>query len=146
MTKQQQKDFAQLLFTSDEKLTQLEISKRVGVSPQTINKWVAEGNWDKLRKSLLTSRQTILADLYEQLDELRQMIRKRPEGERYANSKEADTLVKLTSAIRNFELDISVAEVVDVGMRFTDFVRSAEPTRAPEYMQMYDAFIKSLIR
>jgi transcriptional regulator with XRE-family HTH domain len=146
LSKTLQKDLAKLLYTSDARITQQEIADRVGVALTSINRWAQAEDWEHLRKGLLTSRRTILADLYDQLDELRTLIKDRPKGQRYPSTKEADTVVKLTSAIRNFENETSVADLVDVGMKFLDYVREIDPHKVSDAMALYDSFIKSNLR
>lgn len=65
--KSKEKDYAKVLFVG-EKLDQKTIAVRVGVTEKTLSKWVNEGDWHKLRKSLLNTRQNMLCLLYDQLD------------------------------------------------------------------------------
>ena len=53
--------FAKMLYTdSSQKLTQKEIAERVGVRPNTVGKWIEKYGWDKLRKSLMVTRQKMI--------------------------------------------------------------------------------------
>src|SRR6476660_6113153 len=86
---------AKILYTR-EKLDQKIIAKKVGASEQTISKWVNEFGWKKLRSRLLVSKEQILSDLYEQLEELHNSIGRKEAGKRFADTKEADIQIKYT--------------------------------------------------
>lgn len=143
----EKKDWAKLLYIK-ENLSQKEIALRTGVSAVTINKWVHENNgeWDRMRKSLLVTREEQLHRLYDQLDELNKAIRDRQEGARYANSKEADTINKLTVAIKNLETDASIADLVESGKRLLNYLRPISPEKAKEVAMIYDDFIKESLK
>jgi transposase len=143
--REQRKDWAKLLYTK-EHLSQKEIAERTGVSAVTINKWAKEGEWQKLRQSMLTTKETQIARLYEQLDELNSVIQSRDPGERYANSKEADTLTKLTAAIKSMETDASIADITEVGKRLLEWLRPQNPDKAIEVARLFDDFIKDCLK
>src|SRR5688572_21196850 len=111
LTIQQKKDWAKLLFTRENITTQKELAARVGVSEKTIGKWISDEGWEKFRRSLIVTKEEELSRFYEQVAELNDLIRDRPKGLRFANSKEADSLVKLTTAIRSMEIESSVAQI-----------------------------------
>ena len=67
-------------------------------------------------------RQQTLQRLYEQMNERHTAIESRPEGKRYANSKEADTMVKLTAAIEKLEAGTSLSTVLEVFMMYKDWL------------------------
>ena len=67
LSKTAEKEFAQMLYTS-KNLTQKEIAERVKVTEKTIGKWVTEGGWDKLRRSMLTTKKQQIGMLYDQLE------------------------------------------------------------------------------
>lgn len=108
---------AKILYTS-QKLDQKVIAKKISVSEQTISKWVNAFGWKNLRNRMLVSKDEVLTNLYEQLSELNAAIKEKPEGHRYANSKEADSLIKLTASIRNLETELAIADLVEGGIRF----------------------------
>lgn len=51
-----------------------------------------------------------MQSLYRQVAEVNNAIMLKPEGERYPDAKQADTIVKLTSAIRNMEQEVGIAD------------------------------------
>lgn len=145
LTHKQKKEWAQLLITK-EGLTQKEAAQKVSVSTVTMNKWFKDGNWEKLKRSMLVTRQEQLSRLYMQMDELTTMIMNREAGKRFADSKEADTLSKLTGAIEKMESEASIADIVEVSKRFLNWLRPLAPTKAQESAAMFDDFIKHLLK
>jgi transposase len=141
------KEHAKLLFTQ-EKLSQKEIAERVNVSEQTITKWVNADNgaWKRLRQSLIVTKKEQLSRLYEQMDEITQEIKTRTEGKKYATSKEADTLVKLTAAAKNLETEASVSDIIEVAMRFINYLRPIDLEKAKEISGYFDSFIKDQLK
>jgi transcriptional regulator with XRE-family HTH domain len=144
-TREHRKEWAKLLYTRENCL-QREIAEKTGMSAVTINKWIKEGGWQKLKHSLLITRETQLSRLYMQLDELNTAILSREEGKRFADAKEADTISKLTNAIRTLENDASIADVVEVGKRLLGWLRPLNPEKSVEVGRIIDDFIKALLK
>jgi DNA-binding XRE family transcriptional regulator len=141
----QKKEWAQQLYCED-KLKQKLIATKVGVAEKTISKWVNDGNWDRLRKSLLVSKQEQLANMYEQLSEINSYIKSKPEGERFADSKQADIMVKITASIEQLEEETNMADVFEVGKRFIRFLQEHDFEKAKEIVDLYDSFIKNCLK
>lgn len=142
MTSDQKKDYALQLFLHGN-ITQQEIAERVGVTVQTISSWKKKFGWEKLKKSLLTTRKAELARLYDQLSELNTHIQDREAGQRYASTGEADTIGKLTKAIRNLETETSIAQTVDVFIEFSEFLQDVDLDKAKEFFDLQDAYLKT---
>ena len=143
----EKKEWAKLLYTK-ENLSQKEVAEKTGVSKVTMSKWVNENNgeWDKLRKSLLVTREEQLRRLYNQLDELNTFITTREAGQRFANSKEADTINKLTVSIRTLETEASIADIVEVCKRLLNYLRPISPAKSKEVALIFDDFIKDTLK
>ncbi len=60
-------------------------------------------------------------------------------------SKEADAVLKLTAAIRNLELETSIADKVEVATAFIDFVRKDNLDMSKQIANLFDAFLKQFI-
>ncbi len=146
LTIQQKKDYAKTLYLTDLTISQKEVAKRAGVSEKTISNWVNKEGWENLRTSLLTTRQTQLSHLYNQLRALNENIAQREETGRYASPKEADTLSKLTTSIAKLEQDLSISDIVNVFKQFLDWLRPVDLEKAKEMSAMLDAFIKDTIK
>ena len=143
--KGQKKEWAKLLYTR-ENLTQKEIAQKVGSSQVTIGKWVKKEGWDKLRQSMLITRETQLNRLYMQLDELNTVIMDREEGRRFPDYKEADAISKLTNAIKTMETEASIADIVEVGKRLLNWLRPISPEKTIEVARIIDDFIKDILK
>jgi transcriptional regulator with XRE-family HTH domain len=141
----QKKEWAKTLYTL-ERLLQKEIAKKTGVSEKSISKWAIEGNWEKLRANLTITKEQQLARLYEQLNELTTFIQLKTEGARYANSKEADTIVKLTSAIKSLETESGISETVSVFMNFISHLKKLDLAKAQEIATLQDEYISTLLK
>ncbi|WP_123838396.1 helix-turn-helix domain-containing protein [Chryseobacterium oncorhynchi] len=75
LKKTEQKEFAKFLFT-EKNLTQKEVAEKAGVTEKTIAKWISanDGEWKKLKKSLMATKANQINLLYEQLDRLNDHI------------------------------------------------------------------------
>lgn len=143
---QRKQEHAKLLYTVEGVTVQKELAERVGVSPQTINKWVNSENWESLRASVIITKESELRRMYMQITELNDAIFKREPGERFASSKEADILVKLTAAVREMETDTSVSDSIEVLKNFIQHVREDDYKAAKEITALADIYVKSLLK
>ena len=142
ISRQQQKEFARTLYLR-ENLTQAEIAERVGVSRQTVIRWVGAEKWDELKASISMTEEEKIRNLQRQVIEINNSILNRESGNRYANAKEADTIVKLTTAINKLQTEAGIHEIVGVGAAFVDFMRPIDLEKAQEFTRLFDAFIKA---
>lgn len=142
LTIKKKKEWAKMLYTK-ENLTQVEISDRVGVSRVTVNKWIKSENWEHLKVSITITKDEQLKNLYRQLQELNAAILKKPEGERYATTAEADTITKLANAIKKMETELSLSEITSAFGGFINWLRTVEPKRVPEIFPILDAYVKT---
>lgn len=140
----QKKEWAKTLYLK-ENLTQQEIADHVGVARVTVNRWIADEKWEKQKVGLTLTREEQVSNLYRQVAEINSKIAEKPEGERFANSTEADILGKLSAAIRKMETDIGIADVISVQTKFIEFLRPIDLEKAKEITQLSDAFIKSIL-
>lgn len=143
LTNVQKKEWAQTLYTQHG-FTQKEIAAKVGVAEKTMSKWVNEGTWDKLKKSLLTTKGHQLRMLYDQLDALNTDIASRKQ--RYADSKDADTIIKLTAGIRNLETETSVGQIIEVATKFIRHIQSDDLQAAQQVTVLFDTYIKEQLK
>lgn len=137
------KEIAQILFLQN-KLSQKEIAEKLEVSQQTVTRWAKAGNWDSLRKNLLTSKSARLSELYDELEEFNRMIKEK-EDYKVASSKEADARRKLIMDIKALEGRYSIAQTTSIGMEFCEFVKTAAPNVADKVLNLYNAFVNKTI-
>jgi hypothetical protein len=70
------KEWAKSLFLDG--LTRKEIAQKTGRTEKTIGKWVTDGNWEKMKQSLLVTKDNQINALYAQLETMNEEIRARP--------------------------------------------------------------------
>ena len=77
-SKDEAKERARLYYFNPlENLTIKEIAKRVGVRANTVGDWIKKEGWDKLKKSILVTKNKTISDLYDQLELLTDEIKTR---------------------------------------------------------------------
>lgn len=147
LTIRQKKDYARHLYLSEPGILQKDLAERVGVSKNTICRWIADGRWEEMRTGMVAGKATQLSRLYRHLAELNDAVEARPEGERYINTRDVDTLAKLTAAIRNLETETNIADKIEVGKEFLAYARktanSADTVR--EVAALFDGYIKTCL-
>ncbi|MBP3304248.1 MAG: helix-turn-helix domain-containing protein [Muribaculaceae bacterium] len=141
LTNAQKKEWAKTLYLR-ENLTQQEIADRVGCSRVTVSNWVRAGKWEEQKVGITLTRQEQVANLYRQVAEINRTIAERPEGERFATSKEADILGKLAAAISKMEQEIGIADTISVLTGLIEWLRPHNIEKAKEITRIADAYIK----
>lgn len=136
------KNHAQLLITR-EGLTQKEAATRTGISTTTINKWYNEGEWSKLQKNFLLTREEQMANLLNELVAINEHILAKPEGERFADSKLGDVRRKLVKDIKELETKAALPEIIHACTGLLEFIRKVDLDKAQELSKYVDGFIKS---
>lgn len=139
MTSAQRKELAKTLYLKAD-INQQDLADQVGVTRQTVNRWVSE--WKHLRRSLSQTREERINSILKQLEDLDNTIAARPEGQRYPTSKEADIHRKLTADLNTLEQDASIRDVVNVSRSFLDWLRQRDPEKAKELSDYFDEYIK----
>lgn len=120
-----------------------EIAEKVGSTRQTVSKWCKEGRWDELKAGMTVGREQILKGMYMQVDEINKAIQAKEKGERYASPAQADTLIKLSAAIKKLEMDAGVSELVSAGIRFCEWLRPIDIDKAMDFSNLWDSFLIS---
>ena len=144
LTNQQKKDWAKTLYLR-ENLTQQEIADRVGVSRVSVSNWIRTGKWEEQRTALTLTREEQVRSLYRQGAAINKAIEERPEGERFANTTEADIIGKLSKSIKQMETEVGIADVISVLTKFIEFLRPVDLEKAKDVTRLADAFIKTLL-
>ena len=144
-TKIDRKDLAKTLYVNGS-FTQEEIAAKVGTTRQTVSRWIRDGAWDQVKASYTITPEQILAGLNRQIIEINNKVNSRPEGERFATVAEADTLAKLASSIKKIETDAGIADIVNVGIKFTNWLRQTDLDLAKRFSDLLHAFIKDQLK
>lgn len=137
----QKKEWAKTLYMR-ENLTQQEIADRVGCSRVTVSNWVRAGKWEEQKAGITLTRREQVANLYRQVAEINRAIAGKPEGERFASSREADILGKLAAAISKMEQEAGIADIINVLTDFIEWLRGSDLDKAREITRLADAYIK----
>lgn len=145
LTIKQKKEWAASLYLRDN-LTQQEIADKTGVSRVTIGKWIKAEKWEEQKAAITTSREEQISNLYRQVSNINEAIKKRPADERFATPREADILSKLAGTIKKMETDIGITDIISVGTRFCNWLRPVDLKKAQEYIKLFDVFLKDSIR
>ena len=141
LTIAQKKEYAGILYLK-ENLTQQEIAEKVGISRQSLSKWIKAEKWEERKVGVTLTREEQIANFHRQVAEINKVIMDREPGKRFASTAEADTLGKLAAAIRKMESDVGIADIISVGMRFINWLRPVDIQKAKEFTGLWDLFIK----
>lgn len=141
LTSQQKKEWAGMLYVKDN-LTQIEIADKVGVSRQTIARWTRDEKWEERKVGMTLTREQQIANLHRQIAEINKAISEKEEGQRFASPSEADTINKISAAIKKLETDVGVSDIISVGMKFINWLRPFDLEKSKEFLKLWDAFIK----
>lgn len=145
LTNRDKKEWAKLLFLKTD-MTQDEIATKVGVQRKTIWQWKEKEKWDILKGNFIITKEQELRRIYFQINELNTSIEQRDEGKRFATSKEADILSKLSAAAKQLESETSIAEIVDVFVAFSTWLSEIDFEKARDWVSIQDAFIKDRLK
>lgn len=139
ITKKEERNYAQILYVN-ENLTAKEIAARVGVTQKTMGRWIKDGKWDQLRKSMLVTKQKMITMMYDQLEALNNSIAERTPA--IPDGKEADIISKITTSIQRLETEASVAETIEVAKSFINYLREYDLELAKEITEHFDSYIQ----
>jgi transposase len=137
------KELAQFFYCNSQ-LSQKEIAEKVGTSEVSMSKWVREGKWDTLKASITITRQEQLNRVYQQISAINNKITEEQKG--IPTGADADVLAKLAAVVERLEKETSITDVVSVSMKFLDWLRKIDTEKAKELSNLFDAFIKDLLR
>lgn len=140
----QLKEWAEYLFIHSD-ISQKEIANKVGVTEKTITDWKEEGSWETIKATTIMSKPKELNRIYMQINELNTHIMSREKGLKFASSKEADALKKLTSSAKDLEGELGLSAVVNVSTELLEFVKKLDYPASQTLHHYIDLFIKEVI-
>lgn len=111
---EEKKEFARVLYMSGEQ--QNIIAEKVGVSKQTINRWVAEEAWDKRRAAQSVTRPEIVNNLLRAISNEVEKLNEERDAKKVAGA--CDKLSKLAAAIEKLDKKASVVDAIEVFIAF----------------------------
>ena len=144
--RKEKEEFAKLLFTKENVTDFAELKRRTGVSEKTLRAWEKEGNWTKLKRNIVLTRDEQMALMYDELAEINEFIRSKPEGSRFADHKEASVRRQLVKDIKDLETKAMLPEIINSLTQFLDFVRRNDIEDTKLLANYVDQFIKQKLR
>jgi transposase len=145
LNREAKKKLAKELYLSG-KHQQKDIARMVGISENTVGRWVKDGKWELLRANLTTTKESVLSNWYAQLAELNRNIAERKEGQRYPTASESDRMIKISAAIKKLETETGIAEITSVCIGLCEFVRQYDVEKAKEISEHFNAYIESKMK
>lgn len=136
---------AQALFTSG-KYLQKEIGVIVGVNEKTIGAWVEKFKWKDLRSSLTVTKEAQIKMILNHIDEINTGISQREVGQRTPTTKETDSLIKLSTTLKNLEADLGISEMVTFGIKFIEHIKRINFDKGKDVGLLFDGFISSYLK
>ena len=143
------REHARLLFMQGE--PQKVIAEKVGVSAQTITKWVNDGDWQGARSAANITRPELVNKILKSIDVLVEDLVNEPSPEKTAAA--ADKLVKFAATIERLDKKTSVVDIIEVFMAFSKWLQyrmSFDPNVTPELIQTinkyHDLFISEQLQ
>lgn len=111
----EKKEFARVLYMSGEQ--QKVIAEKVGVSKQTVNRWVAEASWDKLRAAKNVTRPELVNKVLRTIDKLLEKVLESEDDDDVFDGL-GDKLAKFASVIEKFDKKANVVDAIEVFIAF----------------------------
>jgi DNA-binding XRE family transcriptional regulator len=128
-------------------LLQKEISQKIGISEQTISKWVEQGSWATIRAGVQITRPELVNKALCAVNKLLDQIYESQDIE--LTSKLPDQLAKFASFIHKLDNEANVVSAIDVFIAFSKWIRhraSYDKEVTPELIaameKYHDLYIK----
>lgn len=121
---EEKKEFARVLYMSGEQ--QNIIAEKVGVSKQTVNRWVAEGSWDKLRAAKNVTRPELINKVLRTIDKLLEKVLESEDDKDFDGL--GDKLAKLAAVIEKFDKKANVVDAIEVFLAVSKWLQRRAQT------------------
>lgn len=138
-TSTDRKEFAEALYMQN--TPQNVIAEKVGVSANTISKWVKEGCWAEKRAAQVLTRKEVVNNVLRSINHLAEKL-----GEVEDLSKAsgiADQLAKLSATVSKLDEGASVVDFIDCFMafgRWLDHQAQTDPDITAEFRKMVNKY------
>jgi len=143
------KEIAKALYLSG--VRQKDIAERLSVSPQTITKWVKEGEWDKLRAARQITRTELVNKTLASINQLLDSVLESKDPD--AMTGLGDKLTKLAGAIEKLDKKATVIDIIEVTMDFEKYLitrQSWDKAITDELLKLvnklHDAYIQEKLK
>jgi transcriptional regulator with XRE-family HTH domain len=142
---QQKREYAKMLYLKGG-LTQAEIAERSGLSRQTISTARKKEGWDILKAEMAMTDEEMIAQIRQQINEVKDEIDHRPAAERKYTPADLDGLRKLYKTLKELKGEATVADMVSFGEKFIAYCRPIDLDFTKRFTALYDAFIKDNLK
>lgn len=121
-----------------------EIGPLCGVDPTTIQRWANNEKWMELRSASNVSRTELRNKLLVVLDN---EVKRYNAGQADANM--GDTLVKLTTSVKNLDVGISIVDIIEVFTAFTKWMENTaalDPRLTVEFRKQVNLYLDAYVK
>lgn len=135
------KEYAEALFMQG--TPQNVIAEKVGVSANTVGKWVKEGCWAEKRSAQLLTRKEVVNNVLRSINTLAEKLGALNESELSQASGIADQLAKLSSTINKLDKEASVVDFMECFMafgRWLEYQAETDPEITAEFRKMVNKY------
>lgn len=120
--------------------SQLEISQLLDTPANTINRWVQEGDWKRLRDAKTITRDKLVSNMIAQIVAMEDLAK---QENRILNAKETDSINKLASAIEKLDKKVNISVYIQVFKEFNEYLLKEDLELAKQITRFQTAFIHS---
>lgn len=142
MAKKAEKDLAFTLYMNTD-LSQKEIAAKVKVSERVMSVWVKDGEWELKKAAQEIGKEELIRNLLIQARELNGQIQQRPDGQRYATPSEIDTIIKITSSIKNLQKQATLTDYITVCEQLLKYLLVGAPELAKALADPMNEFVSA---
>ena len=132
------KEFAEALFMQG--MPQNSIADKVGVSANTIGKWVKDGCWAEKRSAQTLTRREVVNNLLRSLNNLAEKL---GEADISKASGLADQIAKLSSTVARLDKEASVVDFIECFMafgRWLEYQAETDPEITAEFRKKVNKY------
>lgn len=105
-------------------MDQKEIAEAVGVTENTMSRWVQP--WKREKELRATGMERIVQDMMDEVIEITDAIKAKPAGQRYADSKTADARNKILAGVQRLRSSVTLSSHITVMLDFLKFAAAQE--------------------
>lgn len=113
-------------------MLQKDIAAKVGVSTVTLTRWVAKGNWDKLRAAKTITRKELVNKMLTQIDE-------KLESREWS----ADEISKAAAAVEKLDKQTNIITIIEVFSSYNTWLvarMQLDPELTPELVKIMNRY------
>ena len=139
--RESQKEFAYALFMNN--TTQGDIAEKVGVSRQTVGKWIAESGWSERRAAQSISRTELANRMLKGISDLIDQINANNKEDAEVSASSIDKLTKMASIVEKLDKRAGVVETIEVFIAFgkwLEYQRTTDATLTAELVKTINEY------